>query len=90
MTEGGATPAARVAFAYRLATGRHPSDTDLNVLLKNLQWFREQYQADREAALKLLSQGEHPRREQLDVADLATHTMVASLIFNLDAVITKQ
>ena len=90
MTEGGATPAARVAFAYRLATGRHPSDTDLNVLLKNLQWFREQYQADREAALKLLSQGEHPRNEQLDVADLATHTMVASLIFNLDAVITKQ
>jgi hypothetical protein len=60
------------------------------VLLENLQWFREQYQADREAALKLLNQGEHPRNEQLDVADLATHTMVASLIFNLDVVITKQ
>ena len=89
MTEGGLTSPDRVAFAFRLATAHQPTETKLNALLTALRGFRERYQGDREAALKLLSQGEHPRNETLDVADLAAHTAVASLIFNLDEVITK-
>jgi len=60
------------------------------VLLKALREFRERYRADGAAALKLVSQGEHPRNEKLSVPELAAHTVVARLIFNLDQVITKE
>jgi hypothetical protein len=90
LTEGGRTDQDRIAMAFRMATGQVPTETDLDVLVNDLRAFRAQYQKDRDGALKLLSQGEHPRNEKLDVADLAAHTMAASLIFNLDAVITKQ
>ena len=89
MTEGGPTAADRIAFAFRLATARQPSEVEVGVLVKSLHSFGERYQRDREAALKLVSQGEHPRNETLDVADLAAHTAVASLMLNLDEVITK-
>ena len=90
LTEGGSTATDRIAFAFRLATARRPSKAESGVLVKSLHSFEERYQRDREAALILVSQGEYPRNEKLDVADLAAHAAVASLIFNLDEVITKQ
>ena len=89
LTEGGATAADRIAFAFRLATARQPSDAETEVLLRSLRSFGERYQRDRDAAFELVSQGEHPRDETLDVADLAAHAAVASLIFNLDEVVTQ-
>ena len=89
LTEGGATAADRLGFAFRLATARRPSETELGVLLDSLEAFAERYRGDREAAARLLSYGEHPRDETLDVAELAAHAAVASLILNLDEVLTK-
>jgi hypothetical protein len=37
-----------------------------------------------------LSQGESQRDEKLDAAELATYTTVASLILNLDEMVTKE
>jgi hypothetical protein len=37
-----------------------------------------------------LSEGEHPRDETLDAAELAAYTAVASLILNLDETVTKE
>jgi hypothetical protein len=90
LTEGGRTDPDRVEFAFRLATARRPSETELGVLVKSLRTFRARYRADGAAALKLVSQGEHPRNEALNVAELAAHAVVARLIFNLDQVITKE
>jgi hypothetical protein len=90
LTEGGKTDADRVSYAFRLATATRPTETELVVLLKSLRAFRERYRADGAAALKLVSQGEHPRNEALNVAELAAHAVVARLIFNLDQVVTKQ
>ncbi len=89
LTEGGATRAERLAFAFRRATAREPSEPELGVLLNSLENFDERYRRDREAAISLVSHGEHPRNENLDVAELAAHAAVASLILNLDEVITK-
>ena len=89
LTEGGATRAERLAFAFRLATAREPTEPELGVLLNSLENFDERYRRDREAATSLVSHGEHPRDEGLDVAQLAAHAAVASLILNLDEVITK-
>ena len=90
LKEGGRTDVDRVSFAFRLATAKEPSEVELLETLKALQAFRQRYQGDREAALEFLSQGEHPRDETLDVADHAAHAAVASLIFSLDEVITKE
>ena len=45
---------------------------------------------DGQAAQKLLSVGESPRKTRIDAAELAAWTMVASTILNLDETITKQ
>ncbi len=90
LTEGGTTDRDRIAYAFRLATAREPNETQFGVLLEELRAFRERYRTDEDAALKVLSQGEHPRNETLDVAELAAHSVVASLILNLDQVVSKQ
>jgi hypothetical protein len=56
------------------------------LLSRQLTSFRR----DRQAAAKLLSVGESPRKTRLDAAELAAWTMVASTILNLDETITKQ
>jgi hypothetical protein len=88
--EGGSTPESRVAFAFRLATARRPEPREQQLLADGFQYHLDRYQTDREAALKLLSEGEHPRDEALDVRELAAYTAVASLILNLDETVTKE
>ena len=89
LTEGGPAAADRLRFAFRLATARRPSEAELGVLRNSLEAFGERYRGDLEAALELLGHGEHPRNESLDVPELAAHAAVASLILNLDEVLTK-
>jgi len=90
MTTAGPQAADRISFAFRAAAARPPSAKETQVLLDNLKYYRDRYQTDRESAVKLLGQGEHPRNEKLDQSELAAYTMVASLILNLDEIVTKQ
>ena len=90
MTAGGETPAERVGFAYRLATARRPPAAAEAILVDGFRRHLDRYQADRGAALDLVRQGESPRDETLDVAELAAYTMVANLILNFDGTITKE
>ena len=90
LTEGGTTDEDRITYAFRLATAREPNETQFNVLLDQLRGFRERYRTDEDAALKVLSQGEHPRDETLDVSEAAAHAVLGSLILNLDQLVTKQ
>ena len=89
ITEGGTTPNDRIAYAYRLATGQRPSAGARAVLRETYDDFRDTYRADRAAALAFVDVGETPRDETLDVAELASYQMVASMILNLDRTITK-
>ena len=90
ITEGGTTPEERISFGYRLATAREPAAEETRVLVDGLHHHLDRYQTDRKAALKLLSEGEYPRNQTLEVAELASYTTLASLILNLDETITKQ
>ncbi len=90
MTEGGTTPEQRVSYAYRLATAHRPWPDTQAVLVDGFHHHLDRYQADRTAALQLVSVGERPRDETLDIAELASYTMVANLILNLDRTITKE
>src|SRR5258706_1835256 len=79
----------RIALAFRLAMAREPKAAELSVLLKLHDEQAATYRANQEAALKLLCVGESKRNENLDSAELAAWTMVASAILNLDETVTK-
>ncbi len=89
MTQGGATPAERIRFAFRLATARPPTERETAVLTELFQKQKTRYTASRDEALKLLSNGETKRNAALDPAELAAWTNVASTVLNLDETVTK-
>jgi flagellar biosynthesis regulator FlbT len=90
MTEGGATPAARIGFAYRLATARTASPRMSEALLDAFRHTLDRYQTNPEAAQKFVRVGESPLNEKLNVSELAAYSTVASLILNMDEAVTKE
>jgi len=90
MKEGGTTPEERITLAFRLATARQPRPGELSVLLDGYRQHLADYRQDEKAARKLVSLGEAPRDEKLDVSELAAYTAVAGVILNLDEVVTKE
>jgi hypothetical protein len=90
MLEGGVTPAERVSYGYRLATAREPDSPRKEILVNAYQYNLDNYKTNRKAALSLVAQGDSNREAVLDLPELASYTMVANLILNLDEVITKE
>jgi hypothetical protein len=90
LLEGGATPQARIAWAFLVAASRRPSERELQVLLRNLSWQMDYFGHNPREATRLLSIGEKRNEANLDAVELAAYSATASLILNLDEVITKQ
>jgi uncharacterized protein DUF1553/uncharacterized protein DUF1549/concanavalin A-like lectin/glucanase superfamily protein/cytochrome c len=90
LREGGATPEARIAWAFLAAASRRPSERELQVLLRNLNWQMDYFGHNPPEAIRLLSIGEKQNEAKLDAVELAAYSATASLILNLDEVITKQ
>jgi hypothetical protein len=90
LTQGGDTPAERIALLFRLAAARRPSAAEGTILAQRLERLRQQYQTDRDAALRLVSVGESPHHPSLDVTELAAYTGLAALVLNLDEVLSKE
>jgi hypothetical protein len=88
--EGGRSPEQRLKWAMRLATSRPATVGEVKILEQGLKRRLAQYRADRAAAEKLLAAGESPRDKTIDTAELAAYTTTASVILNLDEVITRQ
>jgi hypothetical protein len=90
MKEGGETPEQRLAWAFRLVTSRQPNETEVQVLLRNLAKQQEHFTHNPQEAAKLLAIGEKRSDGKLNPAELAAYATTASLLLNLDEVITKQ
>ena len=91
MIEVPATPEKRLALAFQLATGRPPKPREQKVLLAGFEQHLKEYEQNPKAALNLMiSSREFPIDEKLDICELAAYTAQASLILNLDEVITKE
>ncbi len=88
--EGGSSASQRLAWALRAATSRPPTDAEVRVLQEGLSRRLAQYRADAASAEKLLGAGEAPRDRSIGAAELAAYTTAASVILNLDEVITRQ
>jgi hypothetical protein len=79
----------RIIDAFRIATGRKPTDKEVTVLKKVFDAQLDGYRNNPAAVQKVLSIGEAPRNTELDQTRLAAWTMVCSTILNLDETITR-
>ena len=80
----------RIECGFRLLTARSPTESESYLLRDAYDTFLAKYRNDVASAEQLLKTGEKPRDKRLDVAEHAALTMVASLIMNLDEVVTKE
>ena len=87
--EGGNTSTERLSFAFRVAVSRAPTDLEVSALKEFVATRTQRYSSDAEAARAIVSVGEHPQPEGIDVAELATWTSVARVILNLHETITR-
>jgi hypothetical protein len=90
LKEGGETPSQRLTWAFRVATSRYPNERELQVLLRNLTKQQEHFSRNPQEATKLLAVGEKRNDEKLKTTELAAYAATASLLLNLDEVITRQ
>ena len=86
---GGATTADRLNFALREAASRPADAEEQQVLGDLLAQSLHYYEDNPEAADKLLGIGLAPRPENLNPVELASWTIVARTVLNLNEVITR-
>jgi hypothetical protein len=87
--EGGAVPESRVAYGFRLATGRTPTAAERQVLLDSLHYHFD-YFSDDARARAYLKAGERTSDPSIPPRELAAYASVGSLLLNLDETVTKQ
>jgi hypothetical protein len=87
MREGGQDA---LEYGFRLLTARRPKASEAAVLRAALAKYRDEYASDEAAARKLLAAGESKRDEGLPVSEHAAYMAVASMMLNLDEVLTKE
>ena len=81
---------ARLRFAFRSAVSREPTAGELSALKARYENHLKRYQADKDAAAKLVQAGLSPRPANLDVAEHAAWTSVCNILLNLDETITRE
>ena len=89
LKEGGSNPMTRASWAFELATAREPESGELATLLDVYEHSLATYATGTEKSHQLLSAGDSPRDETLPADENAAWTIVASMILNLDEVLTR-
>ncbi|MBC8325838.1 MAG: PSD1 domain-containing protein [Verrucomicrobia subdivision 3 bacterium] len=89
LKEGGEDADARVRWAWRVATARHPAAAETQIITNVLAGHRARFAKDTEAAKQLIAFGESKADPELAPVDLAAWTLVANLLLNLDEVVNK-
>ncbi len=79
----------RAVAAFRRVTCRQPNDDEVAVVLDAYRTHLSHYQSDPESAKALVSVGESVADQGLDPVQLASWTMVANMLLNLDETVTK-
>jgi hypothetical protein len=89
LTEGGATPAERIGFAYRTVLARAPDAEELAIVQAELDAHLKRYESDEAAAKKAIAHGESKVKADAAPSELAAYTLVANMILNLDETVTR-
>ena len=90
VTEGGATPADRVAYGLRLCLSREPKPTEVNRLVKLFNELHADYKKDPTAAKLMATDPLGPLPKEMKAEDLAAWTIVGNVLLNLDEMFMKR
>ncbi|HEY3835259.1 MAG TPA: DUF1553 domain-containing protein [Bryobacteraceae bacterium] len=90
MMHADASPDGRIDYAWRLTLGRPANTAEKQVVRDAIGRFERRYQADPKAAEEYLASGDSPRDKTLNTTELAAYSVAASMILNLDEVITNE
>jgi hypothetical protein len=80
----------RLRLAYRLCMSREPAAEDIATLLAVLNEAKTNYGSDREAAEKMATEPLGTAPDRFDIAELATWTVVANVVMNLDEFLMRR
>lgn len=89
MQHGGSTPEQRIAYGFQRSTGRAIEPAALNQLTEGLKKRLTEFQAKPAEATALISQGATKADASLNPSELAAYTTTASILLNLDRVVTR-
>jgi len=90
LAEGGATDAARIAWAFERATGRKPNEKEAGLLASLLAKHRTEFAAKPAEAKALIAIGDTPVPKDAKPEEVAAWTNVCRVILNLHETITRQ
>lgn len=85
----GLTAEQRLLRIFRQVTSRAPTEGELGVLMRDLEFYRRDFLTNPKAAKRLLAVGETLHDPSLAAAELAAYALVVNTIFNLDEAITE-
>ncbi|MCH2114685.1 MAG: PSD1 and planctomycete cytochrome C domain-containing protein [Pirellulales bacterium] len=88
-TGGAQRDADRIDDAYLIAVSRRPDDVEKSELRRLLEFSRQHYAANPEAARALINIGQAPKESALDEVELASWVAVTRAILNLSETITR-
>ena len=89
MLDGGDNFTSRLQFGFTRMLARNPSDAEMAVFQKIYDSRLAMYQQEPNKGLALLSVGDSPRDETLDVPEFAAWATVAQVMLNLSETVTK-
>jgi len=87
--KGGNQDQAKISWAWRTATSRKPSQEEIQIVNDVLNQNRKRYSQDQEAAENLIGFGESEPDANVQSPELASWTLTANMILNLDEVVNK-
>ena len=82
-------PQDRVRTLFEIAAGRLPDRGEEEILIRSLNRFLASYADSGSAAAELLAVGDSPADDSISQVELAAYAALASLVLNLDEVISK-
>ena len=88
--EGGKRRADRIRYGYRLALACEPGPERQQILGEGLKDYKAHFKKHREDAQALIAIGDSDADQGIRDTVLAAYTMLASVILNLDEVITRE
>ena len=89
LSEPAADEGARLARLFTRCAARAPAADELSLLARTLAEFRARYAAAPDDARALLEVGESMTPAELDPVELASWTLLANALLNLDEVLTR-
>ena len=90
MMASGKSVEERLAYGFRLATARHPTTLEMSVLRDGFEDDLKRFEASPGDTDQLLGFGNSQSEKTLNRSEHAAYTLAASVILNLDEVVTRE